>query len=320
MMTEALEAPIYPPTEQSAALELDEKSSASGTSRSKATKSTKKGSKASRATSATAASPGQVSAAAKRTKTAKDSRSRATASDVAEHRAKKSGSVLAAQEVQEIEVKVEELSDNGRAATTEFLSAETPAIQPADHEELTASPLAAGSQEETTRRRAPWADVRRWVGSNLLLSSLAVALVVAIVFLTLTQLSLNSENSLNTARTSALAAAKSYMVDLASYNYKHLDQDFGKVLAESTPTFKQNFTQSSEALKTAIVKYDGSASANVVGVGLVSATTSRAVVMVFLNQTVDNKLQKNKPTTESRVDITLVRSGGRWLIEQVTLL
>ena len=51
------------------------------------------------------------------------------------------------------------------------------------------------------------------------------------------------------------------MVDLASYNYKHLDQDFGKVLAESTPSFKQNFTQSSEALKTAIVKYDS------VGVG-----------------------------------------------------
>jgi len=152
------------------------------------------------------------------------------------------------------------------------------------------------------------------------LSTLTVALVVAVVFLTLTQLSLNSENSLNSARTSALAFAKSYAVDLASYNYKHLDQDFGKVLVESTPTFKQNFTQSSEALKTAIVKYDASATANVVGAGLVSATTSRAVVLVFLNQTVDNTLQKNKPTTESRVEITLLRSSGRWLIDQVTLL
>jgi Mce-associated membrane protein len=116
------------------------------------------------------------------------------------------------------------------------------------------------------------------------------------------------------------ASAKSYAVDLASYNYKNLNQDFGKVLAESTPTFKQNFTQSSEALKTAIVRYDASAWANVVGAGLVSATTSRAVVLVFLNQTVQNTLQKNKPTTESRVEITLVRSGGRWLIDQVTLL
>jgi len=152
------------------------------------------------------------------------------------------------------------------------------------------------------------------------LSGLAVALVVAVVFLTLTQLSLNRTTSLNSARTSALAAAQSYAVDLASYNYQHLNQDFGKVLAESTPTFKQDFTQSSEALKSAFVRYDASASANVVAAGLVSATTSRAVVLVFLNQTVKNTLQRTNPTTESRVEITLLRSGGRWLIDEVTLL
>jgi hypothetical protein len=53
---------------------------------------------------------------------------------------------------------------------------------------------------------------------------------------------------------------------------------------------------------------------------MVSATTSRAVALVFLNQTVDNTIQKNKPTTESRVEVTLLRSGGRWLIDQVSLL
>ena len=194
-------------------------------------------------------------------------------------------------------------------------------IQPADHEELQPSPPAEVSQQETTRRRAPsWVAVRSWVRSNLLSSSLAVALVVAVVFLTLTQLSLNSTDSLNSARTSALAAAKSYAVDLASYNYQHLDQDFGKVLAESTPTFKQDFSQSTEALKTTLTRYHASASANIVAAGLVSATTSRAVVLVFLNQTVYNTLQKTKPTTESRVEITLLRSGGRWLIDQVSLL
>ena len=233
-------------------------------------------------------------------------------------KAKKNGSSLASQGVGAQEV--QELSANGSAATVGGSAghqAEPPVIQAADHEELQPSPPVAESEAETARRRAP---VRSWVRSNLLVSGLAVALVVAVVFLTLTQLSLNSENSLNSARSSALASAKAYAVDLASYNYKSLDQDFGKVLAESTPAFKQNFTQSSEALKTAIVKYDASATANVVGAGLVSATSSRAVVLVFLNQTVDNTLQKNKPTTESRVEITLLRSGGRWLIEQVTLL
>jgi Mce-associated membrane protein len=279
-MTGTLEAPIHPEEDVSAE-ELADKSSGPKTSRSKST------------------------VKAKSTEGSKSSEKRG--------KAKKNGSALAAQEVKEHSV-------NDAAATAER-PVEPRVIQSADHEELQPSPPAAGSQQQTTRRRASsWVAVRMWVRSNLLLSGLAVALVVAVVFLTLTQLSLNSENSLNSARTSAVASAKSYAVDLASYNYKNLNQDFGKVLAESTPTFKQNFTQSSEALKTAIVRYDASAWANVVGAGLVSATTSRAVVLVFLNQTVQNTLQKNKPTTESRVEITLVRSGGRWLIDQVTLL
>ncbi len=203
----------------------------------------------------------------------------------------------------------------------ELPAAEPPVIQSADHEELPSNPPEAASEQETTRPRAARSvAARSWVRRNLLLSSLAVALVVVAVFLTLTQLSLNRSDSLNSARSSALAAAQSYAVDLASYNYQHLDQDFGKVLAESTPTFKQNFTQSSEALRTTLVRYDASASASVVAAGLVSATTSRAVVLVFLNQTVYNTLQKSKPTTESRVEITLLRSGGRWLIDEVSLL
>jgi len=210
----------------------------------------------------------------------------------------------------------EELTSNGQAAT----AVELPVIPSVDHEELEPDPLADESRQETTSRRASrWIAVRSWVGSNRLSSCLAVALVVAVALLTLAKLSMNSESSLTSARTSALSAAKIYAVDLASYNYKHLNQDFGKVLTESTPTFKESFSQSSEALKTTLTRYDASASAKVVAAGLVSATTSRAVVLVFLNQTVDNSIQKNKPTTESRVEVTLLRSGGRWLVDQVSL-
>jgi Mce-associated membrane protein len=150
---------------------------------------------------------------------------------------------------------------------------------------------------------------------------LAVALVVAVVLLILSQLSLSRNDSLNSARKSALAAAKSYSVDLASYNYQHLDQDFGKVLAESTPTFGRSFSQSSDALKSVLTRYNASAQATVIAAGLVSASTSRAVALVFLNQTVNNTIRKGRPTTDmSRVEITLLHSGGRWLINQVSLL
>jgi Mce-associated membrane protein len=311
-MTGTLEAQVLPPAEESgAAHEVTDKSSAAKASRSKAKakKSTSKGSKSSRASSATTE--------------VKASRSGETTSGEAVLKGEESEFVLAPYEV-------EELSANASATTVEPavvepLVVDPPVVEPpmvesVDHEELEQSQSADSQRETTSPRKLSWVALRGWVGKNRLSSILAVALVIAVVFLTLTQLSLNNENSLDSARTSALAAATSYTVDLASYNYRNLNQDFGKVLAESTPTFKQNFAESSEALKTAIVRYHASAVANVVGAGLVSANNSRAVVLVFLNQTVDNTLQKNKPTTENRVEITLLRSGGRWLIDQVTLL
>ena len=60
--------------------------------------------------------------------------------------------------------------------------------------------------------------------------------------------------------------------------------------------------------------------ASVVSAGVVSATTSRAVVLVFLDQNIANSTQTKPTTDRSQVEITLVRSGGRWLVDQVTLL
>ncbi len=325
-MTGTLESSIHPPAEDVSVHEPDDKTPRARASHSKATARTTsaaEGSKSSRATSQTAAPAGPANTAGEGSTSEEASRRRATAARAARVGVKRKGSVLATQEVsvlaaQEVE---EEHSANVMVATAVRLGVETPVVESADHEDLQSSATSEGSRQGATKRLTPsWIAVKSWVGSNLLLSGLTVALVVAVVLLTLTQLSLNSENSLNSARTSALAAAKSYAVDLASYNYQHLDQDFGKVLAESTPAFKQDFDQSTVALKAALTRYDASARGTVVAEGVVSATTSRAVVLVFLNQTVYNTLQKNQPTTSSRVELTLLRSGGLWLIDQVTLL
>jgi Mce-associated membrane protein len=171
--------------------------------------------------------------------------------------------------------------------------------------------------------------VRRWAGSlrgrrlnPLVAVCLAVALIVAGILLTVSRMSLSDNDALNSARTSALAASRSYSVELASYDYHHLDQDFGKVLADSTPAFKQTFSQSSSALKTILARYNATATANVIAAGLVSASINRAVALVFLNQTVSNTTQKKgqPATTQSRVEITLLHEHGRWLIDQVSLL
>lgn len=165
----------------------------------------------------------------------------------------------------------------------------------------------------TTRRQ-------RWTGSRVLLlcggvavSALAVALIVSLV-------SLGNQRALSSSRTSALAVARTDAVQLASYDYRHLDSDFAVVAAQSTSSFRRSFTQSSDALKSTLTRFRATAAASVVSAGLVSASTSKAVALVLLDQKIANATQKAPTTDRTQVEITLVSSGGRWLIDQVTLL
>ena len=134
-------------------------------------------------------------------------------------------------------------------------------------------------------------------------------------------LELRRANAVDSASAGALAAARVYTVQLASYDYRHLDQDFNTVKQNSSTSFRASFTQSSGALASILAKYKATASAKVVAAGVVSASSSRVVVLAFLQQTVTNSTQKSGPQTDqSRVQMTLVHAHGRWLIDQVQLL
>ena len=160
-----------------------------------------------------------------------------------------------------------------------------------------------------------------WLTSHIrpiVVGMIVVALVGALVQ---TTVQLRHRDAVDSARASALVASRTYAIELASYDYRHLDQDFGLVTADSTPSFRQSFTQSSNALKSVLTKYDATAKATVLAAGTVSASTSRVVALLFINQTVTNTTQKGGATSdESRLEITLLRSHGKWLINQVSLL
>jgi len=171
-----------------------------------------------------------------------------------------------------------------------------------------------------TARRSRLASLRRTTVTPVTTVAVGFVAVVLAVALALTMLALGNRNALDGARASALGAARTDAVELAGYNYRHLNQDFGAVLAHSTASFQRSFAQSSNALKSTLSRYHATAVAKVVSAGLVSATTSRAVVLVFLDQKITNSTQKNASTDRSQVEITLVKPGDSWLINQVTLL
>ncbi|MGB7051510.1 MAG: hypothetical protein WBG41_08080 [Acidimicrobiales bacterium] len=183
---------------------------------------------------------------------------------------------------------------------------------------------ANGSQTDSAEAPGPGtrarSSTRRWTAPAAVLLVVGAIVVALAVALTLSLLALGNDSSVASSRTSALAASRTYAVQLASYNYRDLNHDFATVAANSTPSFRRSFTESSDALKSTLTQYHATAKATVVSAGLVSASTSRALVLIFLDQQIANSTQKAATTDRSQVEITLVSSGGRWLIDQVTLL
>ena len=159
--------------------------------------------------------------------------------------------------------------------------------------------------------------------STLSIAALANILVIAILAagLIFTIVRLSSENSTDSMRSSALAAARTYGVYLSSYDYKNLNgpgSPWAEVDSHATPKFRKAFTQTSGDLAKLLTQYDATAKGKVVDAGLSSLHGSKAVVLLFIDQEVTNTVQKpNTVIQPLRVRVTLVNQGGRWLIDNL---
>ena len=117
-----------------------------------------------------------------------------------------------------------------------------------------------------------------------------------------------------------MAAARTDAIDVATYSYLHLQRDFGRVESESTPSFRRSFIRSSDNLSKVLVQYKATASAKVLQSAVESISGSNAVVLLFVNQSVANTTQSGVNTDDSRIEVTLVRGGDRWLLQNLKLL
>jgi Mce-associated membrane protein len=176
------------------------------------------------------------------------------------------------------------------------------------------APPAAGEP----RRRGGWsADSPR----------LAVAVATAVLAATATALAglvtthVSSVNAVESTRSDVVGAATSGVATVLSYDYRHLDSDFAAAERLLSPKFRKQYDDTTaKGVKPLAAKYKAISSADVSAAGIVEAERDRAVVLVFVNQTVTNSQLTAPRLDRSRIDVTLVRSNGHWLIDKLTTL
>ena len=129
----------------------------------------------------------------------------------------------------------------------------------------------------------------------------------------------SSQQGMTTLQQSALAAAKTYAAEFATYNYKDFDSQLALVESHSVDPFLSQYKRETEQLKPDIVKAQSVSTGKVISAGVESISPTKAVVDVFLNQTISNSGSSTPRVDSQRVQMTLARRGDQWLISNVLL-
>lgn len=124
----------------------------------------------------------------------------------------------------------------------------------------------------------------------------------------------NSERIDDAAREQSVQAARNSTITLLSYTPDKVEQQLGDALNLLTGGFRDTYTTfTRDVVIPGAQQQQVSAVTTVPSAASVSADPNRAVVLLFVNQTVS--VGGNAPTnTASSVRVTLERSGDQWLI------
>jgi len=154
---------------------------------------------------------------------------------------------------------------------------------------------------------------------RVLVAVLAGLLIAALVALGLVFASWQHERDLREAGEQAQRAAKEAVVSMTSYDYKTLDEDFSWVDAAGTAKFRKHYAEVSGPVKKLVTQMKASAKGSVVASAVDVKDTDRVTVLLFVDQTLTNPGQAERGLDQPRVSMSMVRQGGRWLVDDVQL-
>ena len=179
----------------------------------------------------------------------------------------------------------------------------------ADEPTETAEEASESAEAEKPKRQIQWARVFAYG----VLPALALLLALAAGYLKWVD---NSVRDSDRARDASVQAAKDSTIALLSYKPDTVEKQLTAARDLLTGDFRDSYTSlTNDVVIPGAKQKQISAVATVPAAASVSAAPDKAVVLVFVNQTV--VVGRDAPTdTASSVRVTLDKIGGRWLISK----
>lgn len=127
------------------------------------------------------------------------------------------------------------------------------------------------------------------------------------------------QRQLNAASADAQRAAVNYAQVLTSIDSDKVDENFKQVLDGATGEFKDMYSQSSMELRQLLIENKAAAHGVVIESAVQSISTDKAVVLLFVDQSVSNTKLPDPRIDRSRMKMTLEKIDGSWRASKVEL-
>lgn len=155
-----------------------------------------------------------------------------------------------------------------------------------------------------------------------LVGALALALVVAAAVLGLgvwDVRDVRAADRVDDASQEAPAAAERASAAILSYDYKTLDADEKAAERYLTPAYGKKYAETFRLVRTSAAKLHAKVQAEVKASGVTRAEEDRATVLLYVDQTTTSTAHGGEPQVAlNRVQLSMVKRGGAWLVDDVT--
>ena len=164
--------------------------------------------------------------------------------------------------------------------------------------------------EFARRSRIPWRRTTR-IG---LIPALTVAIVLTDAVTGLAWFGEHRAAQRDAAVRQALATAPAAAKAIFSYDYRTFEDSIANGRTFATGDFEKEYAQTTAALRETATKQQAVVAAEVSSTGVVSATTERVELLVYLNQYRRNVNTAGEKVDQNRVVLTLVTVDRQWRV------